>query len=183
MVKKAWVSIAGAALIPLAVGASTSLPTTIVQNGAPISIDRCVAVLQNAASASTNASLLEYVDFSNVSQRTATEVRFAFEIVDASGRTERIVTGDKPGSFAPGIAIAHSKALPADPNSVRQPINALPSGAKVLCSVRMVRFDDGSIWREGDGPAGSAVIYTPLPGPSETPPWQWPEDQATPQMR
>jgi hypothetical protein len=178
--KKTWLWMAGAAVIPLAAGASTNLQTTIVQNGAPISIDQCVAVVQNTAGGNTNDSLSGYVDFTNVSQRTATEVRFAFEIVDASERTERSVTGDKTGSFAPGVAINHSKPLPADPDDMRQTIGSVASGAKVLCSVKMVRFNDGSVWHEGDGPAGSAVIYTPLPGPSPTVQWQWPEDQATP---
>jgi hypothetical protein len=178
--KKTWLWMAGAALIPLAAGASTNLQATIVQNGAPISIDQCVAVLQNIAPGNTNDSLSEYVDFTNVSQRTVTDVRFAFEIVDASGRTERTVTGDTTGSFSPGVAINHSKALPADPDDMRQTIGSAPRGAKVLCSVKMVRFEDGSVWNEGDGPAGSAVIYTPLPGPSPTMQWQWPEDQATP---
>ena len=177
--RKAWLWIAGAALIPLAASASTSLPTTIVENGAPISIDQCTAALQTTAGGNTSGSLSEYVDFSNVSQRTAIEVRFAFETVDASRRTERIFTGDKAGSFPPGIAIDHSKALPGDPNYMRQTIDIVPSVAKVLCSVQMVRFDDGSVWHEGDGPAGSAVIYTPLPGPTTTQ-WQFPEDQVTP---
>ena len=177
--RKAWLWIAGAALIPLAAGASTSLPTTIVENGAPISIDQCTAALQTTAVGSTSGSLSESVDFSNVSQRTAVEVRFAFETDDASGRTERIVTGDKAGSFPPGIAINHSRAVAADVEVMRQTIDTVPNVTKVFCSVQMVRFDDGSVWHEGDGPAGSAVIYTPLPGPSTTQ-WQFPEDQVTP---
>ncbi len=139
--------------------------TTIVENGAPISIDRCTAVLQND-------SLAEHLDFSNVSQRTATDVRFAFEIVDANEQTERAFTGDAMGSFAPAQA--------AHPAEMRQSINALPSGDKILCSVRMVRFSDGSVWHEGDGPAGSGTMFTPLPGPTPTTQWQWPYDEPTP---
>ena len=177
--KKTWLWIAGAALIPLAAGASTSFPTVIVQNGAPISINQC-AVMQSTAQ--SNVSYLsEYVDFTNVSQRSATEVGFAFEIVDSSGRTEQTLTSERAGNFAAGIAIDHSKSLPANPNDMKQMVNSVLSGVKVVCSIRMVRFDDGSVWHEGDGPAaGSAVIYTPLPGPSATPQWQWPEDRATP---
>ena len=163
----------------MATGASTTLPTTIVQNGAPISIDQCVAELQAAAHGNANY-LSENVDFTNVSQRTATEVNFGFEIVDSSERTEQTVTSDRMGNFAIGIAIDRSKALPATPNDAQQMVSGAPNGAKVFCSVKMVRFDDGSVWHEGDGPAGSALIYTPLPGPSPTPPWQWPEDRATP---
>ena len=176
--KQLWLWIAGAMLIPLAAGASTNFPTTIVQNGAPISIDQC-AVLQNAAQSNANY-VSEYVDFTNVSQRTATEVRFAFDIVDSNGRIAQTLTSVSAGNFAPGIAIDHSKVLPANPNDMKQTINSVPKGAKVFCSVRIVRFDDGSVWHEGDGPAGSAVIYTPLPGPSPTPQWQWPEDEPTP---
>jgi len=174
--KTLWRWIAGATLIPLATSASTSLPTTIIQNGAPISIDQCAA-LQNTAQSNT-AYLSGYVDFTNVSQRTATEVRFAFEIVDLAGRTEQILTLERTGTFEAGTAIGHSKALPLNPNEIKQMVNRVPSGAKIFCSVKMVRFDDGSVWHEGDGPAGSAVIYTPLPEPSPT--WRWPEDQATP---
>jgi hypothetical protein len=178
--RKTWLWIAGTALIPLAAGASTSLQTTIVQNGAPISIDECVAVLQSSGGNKTNSYLSERVDFTNVSQLRATEVRFAFEIVDAGGRTESTLTGDTSGSFAPGVAITHSTAPAAGADDMRQTISGVPSAAKVACSVRMVRFDDGSVWHEGDGPAGSAVMYTPLPGPSTTPQWQWPEDRPTP---
>ncbi len=133
------------------------------------------------ANAHGNADYLsEYVDFTNVSQRTATEVNFGFEVVDSSERTEQTITSARTGNFAAGIAIDHSKTLPANPNDVEQKVNSAPSGAKIFCSVKMVRFDDGSVWHEGDGPAGSAVIYTPLPGPSPTVPWQWPEDRPTP---
>lgn len=178
--KQALLWIAGAALIPLSVSASTSLETTIVQNGAPISIDRCIAVLRPAAGGNAGYDLSEYVDFSNVSQRTATNVGFAFAIVDAIGRTERTLSGEKQGSFAPGIAISHSTAPATDPSEMSQTVDALPSVATLLCSVRAVRFDDGSVWHEGDGPAGSATMYTPLPGPTPTTQWQWPYDSPTP---
>jgi hypothetical protein len=123
---------------------------------------------------------LEDVDFTNVSQRTATHVRFTFEIVDSNGRTAETLTSERVGNFAAGIPIDNAKALPANATDIKQTIDPVPSGAKILCSATMVRFDDGSVWHEGDGPAGSAVIYTPLPNPSPTQ-WQWPEDQATPE--
>jgi hypothetical protein len=177
--KKAWLSISGAMLIPLAAFGLTGVQSTIVQNGAPIAIDRCVVVLKNAAGAGTNESLSEDVGFSNVSQQTATQVRFGFEIVDASGMTQRTVSADKLGNFAPGTAINESNQTPAS-DYMRQTVGALPRAAKALCKVQMVRFDDGSVWREGDGPAGNAVLYTPLPGPSPTIQWQWPYDPPTP---
>jgi hypothetical protein len=177
--KKTWLSIAGATLIPLTAFGSTGVQSTIVQNGAPIAIDRCVVVLKNASGAEANESLSEDVGFTNVSQRTATQVRFGFEIVDASGLTELTVMGDKLGSFAPGMAINDSNETPAS-EYIRQTVSALPHVAKALCKVQMVRFDDGSIWHEGDGPAGSSVMYTPLPGPSPTVQWQWPYDPPTP---
>ncbi len=144
--------------------AAATLMTTIVENGAPISVDECTAALQNG-------SLAERVDFTNVSQRTATEVRFAFEIVDTTGRTAQIVSGDVMGTFAPAQS-GH--------RDVQQKIDPLPSGAKILCIVRMVRFGDGSVWHEGDGPPGSAPVFTPLPGPTPTTQWQWPYDEPTP---
>ncbi len=159
--------------------ASTGVQSTIVQNGAPIAIDRCVVVLKNAAEAGTDQLLSEAVSFTNVSQRTATQVWFGFEIVDASGRTERTITGDKQGNFTPGIAIDESnESLERD--YMRQTVSALTHVAKTFCRVQMVRFDDGSIWHEGDGPVGNSAIYTPLPGPSPTVQWQWPYDPPTP---
>jgi hypothetical protein len=181
--RKASLWIAGAALIPLAVGASTNLQTTIVQNGAPISIDECFAVVSPAPGGKAGYDLLESVDFTNLSQQTATNVRFSFEIVDPTGRTERTLTGDEPGRFSPGVAISHSKAQPADRGDMSQLIGTLPSIAKLFCRVLMVRFGDGSFWSEGDAPAGNAVIYTPLPGPSPSPQWQWPYDPPTPSGR
>lgn len=148
-----------------AASAAATLTTAIVENGAPISVDECTAVLQKD-------SLAERVDFTNVSQLTATEVRFAFEIVDTIGRIKQIVSGDVVGSFAP--------AQPVHRGDVQQKIDTLPSGAKILCTVQMVRFGDGSVWHEGDGPAGSAPVFTPLPGPTPTTQWQWPYDEPTP---
>jgi hypothetical protein len=175
---KAWLWIAATAAIPLAAAAS-SLQTTIVESGAPISIDQCGAVLERAADGSLDYHLSESLDFTNVSQRTAVEVRFAFKIVDPIGRTEHTLVGERLGSFAPGIPVDQPAALRADPNPTGQTIDAVPSGATVLCSVQMVRFDDGSVWHEGDGPAGSAAVFTPAPGPSSTPQWQW-QDQTPP---
>ncbi len=124
----------------------------------------------------------DYVDFTNVSQRTVTEVRFAFRIVDATGGTGGSLTDDKEGRFAPGIAISHSTATAAAPEAGHT-INALPALARIVCSVRMVRFDDGSVWNDGDGPVGSGVLVTPPPQPAETPHWQWPFDPPTPPIR
>jgi hypothetical protein len=181
--KKAPLWIAGAVLIPLAVGASTNVQTTIVQNGAPISIDECLAAVRPAPGGNSGYDLVESVDFTDLSQQMATSVRFTFEIVDPMGRTERTLTGDELGRFSPGVAFSHSKAQPADRGEMSQLIGALPSIAKIFCRVLMVRFDDGSVWSEGDVPAGKAVIYTPLPGPSPTPQWQWPYDPPTPSGR
>ncbi len=144
--------------------AAATLMTTIVENGAPITVDECTAVLQKD-------SLAERVDFTNVSQRTATEVRFGFEIVDTNGRTEQSVSGDVVGTFAPAQSVHRD---------VQQSIDTLPAGAKILCIVRMVRLGDGSVWHEGDGPPGSAPVFTPLPGPTPTTQWQWPYDEPTP---
>jgi hypothetical protein len=177
--RKALLWIAGAALIPLVAGASTNIQTTISLNGAPISLDRCTVVLPNSAGGDTNKSLSELVDFTNIGQRTATQIHFAFEIVDAIGRTLHTITADEPGRFAPGIPVNDAKLLPTD-NDAQQSIDTVPSGGKVVCSVQMVHFDDGSDWHEGDGPAGNAAVYTPLPAPSESPPFQFPENWATP---
>ena len=127
--------------------AAATLMTTIVENGAPISVDECTAALQKD-------SLAERVDFTNVSQRTATDVRFGFEIVDTIGRTEQIVSGDVVGTFAPAQSVHRD---------VQQRIDSLPTGAKILCIVQMVRFGDGSVWHEGDGPPGSAPVLLRCP--------------------
>ncbi|HLY01471.1 MAG TPA: hypothetical protein VKR56_03135 [Candidatus Cybelea sp.] len=165
-----WLCIAA---IPLLAGASVAIQTTIPDSVAPITIDQCAVTQQKVAAGSTFS---DYLDFTNVSQRTATEVRFAFRIVDAIGRTEGSVTDDRVGRFAPGIAISHSTAAPAAPRAV----GALPASSKIVCSVQMVRFDDGSIWNDGDGPVGSGTLVTPPPQPAATPPWQWPFDRPTP---
>jgi hypothetical protein len=172
MLKRMWLWIVGAALLPVATGASGALPTTIAQNGAPIAIDQCVAGL---AKNSAGYELSEYVDFTNISQRTATEARFGFEIADAIGQTLHIFADDREGSFGPAVPISHSGASPAGYNQVWRTTTIVPSSAKILCSVQLVRFDDGSVWHDGDGPAGNADIFTPLPDPSTTPPWRWPE--------
>jgi hypothetical protein len=122
----------------------------------------------------------DYVDFTNVSQRAATEVRFRFEIVDAIGRTTGNLTDDKLGTFAPGVSVSHSTGAPTGSSQPQQAIDNIPASSKVVCIVQMVRFDDGSVWNEGDGPVGTGVMITPPPQPSSTPRWQFPEDRPTP---
>jgi hypothetical protein len=173
---KWWLCIAAVASLPLLAGASAAIETTIPESVAPITIDRCVVMLQKTPA---GHAFSDYLDFTNVGQRTVTEVRFAFRIVDAIGRTEGTLTDDKAGPFAPGIAISHSTVAPVA-SETPQAINAIPASAKIVCSVQMVRFDDGSVWNDGDGPVGTGVLVTPPPQPAATPPWQWPFDPPTP---
>jgi hypothetical protein len=77
---KLWLCIAAIASVPSLAGASTAIETTIPETVAPVAIDRCVAMLEKTPSGD---AFSDDVDFTNVSQRTATEVRFRFEIVDA----------------------------------------------------------------------------------------------------
>lgn len=177
MLNKLWLCIAGVAVVPLVASAAATIPTTIAQSVAPVSIDRCTALLAKGAG---GYELSEYVDFTNVGQLSATEVRFAFEIVDAIGRTERTLTAHQVGRFAPGVPVTQPTSSPADSNHMSQTVSALPSSAKITCSVRMVRLDDGSVWQMGDGPVGSGVIFTPPPEPPPTPSWHFPDDQPTP---
>jgi hypothetical protein len=174
---KLLLCIATLASIPLLAGASTAIETTIPQSVAPIAIDRCVVTLQKTPS---RDAFSDDVDFTNVSQRTETEVRFRFEIVDAIGRTAGNLTDDKIGEFAPGVAVSHFTAAPTGSSRPQQAIDALPASSKIVCMVQMVRFDDGSVWNEGDGPVGTGAMITPPPQPSATPYWQWPFDPPTP---
>lgn len=174
---KLWLCIAAIASFPLLAGASTAIETTIPESGAPITIDRCDVMLRKTPAGSVFS---DDVDFTNVSQRAATEVRFRFEIVDAIGRTTGNLTDDKVGEFAPGVAISHSTAAPTGSSQPQQTINNIPASSKVVCMVQMVRFDDGSVWNEGDGPVGTGTMITPPPQPSATPHWQWPFDPPTP---
>jgi len=174
---KLWLCIAAIASIPLLAGAATAIETTIPESVAPITIDRCVITLQKTPA---GGAFSDDVDFTNVSQRAATEVRFRFEIVDAIGRTTGSLTDDKVGEFAPGVPVSHSTAAPTGSSQPRQAINNVSASSKVVCMVQMVRFDDGSVWNEGDGPVGTGSMITPPPQPSATPYWQWPFDPPTP---
>lgn len=174
-VRRIWLSIAAAAAIPVAATGATGLQSSIVQNGAPIAIDRCAVAVESGAAAGTG-NLSEDVAFTNVSQRTVTLVRFEFKAIGTNGLVERAVTGDRTGAFAPGNG---SGETPPDSDAMKQTFSALPRVTEVLCKVAMVRFDDGSVWRDGDSPAGSATMYTPAPAPASTQ-WQWPYDTPRP---
>jgi hypothetical protein len=173
---KLWLCIAAIASVPLLTGASTPIETTIPESVAPITIDRCVVKLEKMPSGS---AFSDDVDFTNVSQRAAAEVRFRFEIVDAIGRTAGNLTDEKVGEFAPGIPVSQSTAAPTG-SSQPQPISNIPASSKIVCMVQMVRFDDGSVWNEGDGPVGTGSMITPPPQASATPYWQFPFDRPTP---
>jgi hypothetical protein len=174
---KLLLCIAAMASIPLLAGASTAIETTIPESVAPITIDRCVVTMQKTPAGD---AFSDDVDFTNVSQRTATEVRFRLEIVDPIGRTAGNLSDDKVGEFAPGIPVSHSTAAPTNSSQPGQTISNIPASSKVVCMVQMVRFDDASVWNEGDGPVGTGSMITPPPQPSATPYWQWPFDPPTP---
>jgi hypothetical protein len=148
-----------------------SVPTTIAESAAPISIDRCAAVLQ--ARAGGGREIANNIDFTNVSQKTATEVQFALRVLDADGMPQRTLTDDRVGHFSPGVPMM-------DPIATHESIDALPTSATISCSVQMVRFDDGSVWHEGDGPMGSGSLFTPPPQAPATPSWRFPGDEPTP---
>ena len=155
--------------------ASIAIPTTIAQSVAPISIDRCETLLQPGSlqPGSSGNQIADYIDFTNVSQKVATEVRFSLRILDADGMPQRTLNDDRAGRFSPGV--------PEDnPIATRASIDALPSSAKISCAVQMVRFDDGSIWNEGDGPMGNGSLFTPPPQAPPTPSWRFPGDEPTP---
>lgn len=158
-------------LIGAATVSATVLPTTIAQSVAPISIDRCAAQLHPGADGGSEVA--DTIDFTNVSQKTATEVRFALRILDSDGMPQRTLADDRAGRFAPGIPVI-------DPIALRTDVDALPVSARISCGVDMVRFDDGSIWHDGDGPMGSGSLFTPPPQPPATPSWRFPGDEPTP---
>src|SRR5580658_3538759 len=82
--RKLWLCIVATALMPLLAGASAAIPTTIPVSVAPITIDQCVVMAQKTPA---GYAFSDYVDFTNVSQRTVTDVRFTLRLVDAIGRT------------------------------------------------------------------------------------------------
>lgn len=167
---KVWSRIFFVALVPAVAAAATSIPTTIAESVAPISIDRCAALVQPAG---TGYEIAEYVDFTNVSQKTATDVRFALRLLDADGMPQRTLTDERSGRFSPGVPTI-------DPIATRATVDALPASAKISCAVQMARFDDGSVWNDGDGPMGNGSIFTPPPQAPPTPSWRFPGDEPTP---
>lgn len=175
--RKIWICVAAVALVPLAANASMALQTTIVENGAPISIDQCVATVTKTGDAYT---LDADVDFTNIGQQTVVEVRFGFKTFDARGLGAQTYTDDHTGSFVSGIPVDHTKAPATAAGPDAWSVAAVPNGSKVSCSVVFARFDDGSTWNDTEGPAGNGTLYTPLPSTSTapTPGWRFPD--ATP---
>jgi hypothetical protein len=155
----------------LVAAAAIAIPTTIEPSVAPISIDRCETLLQPVASG--EQQIADYIDFTNVSQKIATEVRFSLRILDADGMPQRTLNDDRSGRFSPGVP-------EDDPIATHARVDALPSSAHISCAVQMVHFDDGSVWNEGDGPMGSGSLFTPPPQPPATPSWRFPGDDPTP---
>lgn len=164
-----------AGLLVLSTTAATSVTATIPESVAPVSIDRCVAQTQSGTDGDV---LVQVVDFTNVSQRTATEIRFELKIDDAMGLPQRVLTAERDGRFAPGIPFTQQTMIPRDADG--QSAIALPGSAKMLCEVQMVRFDDGTQWNQGDGPVGNGTMFTPPPQAPPTPSWRFPDDTPPP---
>jgi len=159
----------------LSATAATSITATIPESVAPVSIDRCVAIVQSGPEGDV---LAQVVDFTNVSQRTANDIRFELKIDDTLGLPQQILMADHGGRFAPGIPFTEQTAIPKDSDG--QPAIALPKSAKVSCDVQMVRFEDGSVWNKGDGPLGNGAMFTPPPQAPPTPSWRFPGDTPPP---
>ncbi len=157
-------------LVPALAAATANVPTTIAESVAPISIDRCAATFEQTADGDR---VTDYVDFTNVSQKIATDVRFALRVLDADGMPQRTITDDRAGRFAPGVPINN-------PIAAHAALDALPTSAKISCAVQSVRFDDGTVWHEGDGPMGSGPVFTPPPQAPATPSWHFPDAAPTP---
>jgi hypothetical protein len=164
-----------AGLLMLSATAATSITATIPESVAPVSIDRCVALVQSGPEGDV---LAQVVDFTNVSQRTANDIRFELKIDDTLGLPQQTLMADHGGRFAPGIPFTEQAAIPKDSDG--QPAIALPKSAKVSCDVQMVRFEDGSVWNKGDGPLGNGAMFTPPPQAPPTPSWRFPGDTPPP---
>ena len=118
----------------------------------PISVELCVAEAQNQ----DNPNLQVGISFRDLSEVTATEVRFVILIVDSQGRqvTRQLVSID--GHFGPNVLIAPRRSpltelLLMQPEYTDSPAWNVPnhygSGAnQVRCLVDSARFADGTVW-------------------------------------
>jgi hypothetical protein len=134
--------------------------TTIEPSHGPVEITSCRAALLWATN--EGRLLRVWLDFKNSGDKTATAVRFVFRASDAFGQPLQSGTGDRLGSFSPGVLIANWLSSNAGV------MTGLPSNAaNVTCRVEMVRFQDGSEWRGSYAPQG--LYYPPTPSPTATP--------------
>jgi hypothetical protein len=102
-------------------------------------------------------------DFTNVSGRSISAIRFGFRELDTFGEGPDYAgfVNDWNGDVAPGQSFSGNKA---------QGYN-LSGGdvASVICSVRKVRFSDGSVWSNGDESTQPGLYYPPTPSPTAAP--------------
>ncbi len=146
-----------------------AMETQIAASGsAPVRIDACaagygkdsVAVLPGVNISQRDTNLIGAgFDFTNVSGRPISAIRFSFRELDTfqEGPDYAVFVNDWNGEVAPSQSFKGNKA---------QGYN-LTGGdiAEVLCSVRKVRFADGSVWSGGADTAPQGLYYPPTPSP------------------
>jgi Domain of unknown function (DUF4189) len=94
------------------------------------------------------------VTFRNVSNKTATAVRFSFEFDDLFGNPLRQAVLDRAGSFGPGILIeGKMDLLGGNSDSFNNCVNVQGTSTKPTSEkidVTDVMFSDGTKWKKGD---------------------------------
>ena len=109
-----------------------SIATTIEPSHGPVEITGCRAAY-NALT-----GLVVWLDFKNAGTKTATAVRFFFRATDAFGQPLQSRSGDRLGTFSPGVVIQNWQGSNAGVIAATG-----PTVANVVCRVEMVRFADG----------------------------------------
>jgi hypothetical protein len=123
------------------------------QPQAPLQINTCYA---SEHLWSGHFYLDSAVTFTNISPKTMDAVEFRFYFEDYFGDVLGWEVGQRDGTFSPNALINLRHGL----TDQWQTSSYVPSLTKVVeCAVSRVRFDDGTVWQEGN------VYPTPTPAP------------------
>lgn len=134
--------------------ASAGLATKIDNPGAPVKITQCLSGL-------ADYQITYNVNFVNQGAEPATAIRFDFILNDGFGQLLAVQPADKLGTFAPGVQIGNQYYATAAGAGAAWTGPSIGPVVSVVCTVEMVKFVDGSVWK-GPRPANYDAMSAPV---------------------
>lgn len=132
---------------PAAADSDQLKTTTLQQDGSHLELESCAASV-------TNGILKASFDFTNMDERTMTDLQFFFVLKNAFGQLEAMARYTAHGTYSTNAPI----------RGVQFTSRVSSHYESAVCTVAKIKFADGTFWDAGKGfLAGAVSTSTPSP--------------------